>query len=171
MRMSTASALECWQRRARDTSMVQFSSSFYRSDSWKTEAGRAETTGIREPPSSTILPRTPTALLRRVMVKKITGPDTSFRNGRWNIQARHFSTHKKLTKYWENPLAKQVRRRAPHLSSEPIMLASEVRRKGNYRGAGTFFRFSSLASASPPIHFPACICFDLTTLTPTRNSS
>jgi hypothetical protein len=102
--------------------MVQFSLIFLRSNSCVTkapEAGKAEATGIKEPPSSTISQRMPTVWPRHITARKITRPDTSFRNMRWNTQPWLTSPHKKLT--------------------SNMALASATKAKSSRRGANSFF--------------------------------
>lgn len=56
-----------------------------------------QTTRTKELPSSTNLQRTLTVLPRFTTGKKITRPDTSFPNKRWNMPLKHFNSRKKLT--------------------------------------------------------------------------
>jgi hypothetical protein len=132
----------------RDISMVQSSLNSWRSDSWTTEAGEAETIGTKEPPNSTTLPRTPTVSLRRITAKKITRPDTSTRDRRWNTRPRLTSIHKQLIKNPKFPPAKQERRRAPNPSSGSMVLASGVKRKDSRRRDGAFFGSGCVASGT-----------------------
>jgi len=90
-------------------------------------AGKAETTGTKEPPSTTTSPRTPTALLPRITARKITVRDTSIPNRRWNSQPRRTNIRRKLTRNRQAPSLKQQRRRP---SSEARRICSTGIRRG-----------------------------------------
>src|SRR5665213_3153950 len=109
-------------------------------------------TGTKEPPNTTILPRTPTALPQRITAKRITKPATSIPNRLWNTRPRRTATRKMHT---TNQKVSQANRKRPHRrnpKSVPKAPLSKVNRSTSRQVAYEF-------CAGTPITLQITYCF------------